>query len=124
MALTAAAQICSGVGKSGSPRLKSKTGTPSALSCLAFAPAARVAEGCTAAAILDRAIMAVLILASRSDGRRAKGWTRRFVALYLILRRQGRGDPEGGASRCAWLISSSAAPQRWEARKPISPGSV
>src|SRR5262249_29390370 len=51
MALTAAAQICSGVGKSGSPRLKSKTVLPWARSCRASAPAASVAEGCTFAAM-------------------------------------------------------------------------
>src|SRR5262249_42287777 len=53
MALTAAAQMCSGVGKSGSPRLKSKTATPWALSWRARAPAASVADGCTAAAMRE-----------------------------------------------------------------------
>src|SRR5207249_7058225 len=53
MALTAAAQMCSGVGKSGSPRLKSKTVLPWARSCRASAPAARVAEGCTSAAMRE-----------------------------------------------------------------------
>src|SRR5262245_43190687 len=42
-----------GVLKSGSPRLKSMMFLPSALSCRAFAAAAKVAEGCTAAAILE-----------------------------------------------------------------------
>src|SRR5438876_1128789 len=51
MALTAAAQMCSGVGKSGSPRLKSKTVLPWARSCRASAPAASVADGCTSAAM-------------------------------------------------------------------------
>ena len=49
--------MCSGVGKSGSPRLKSKTSMPSALSCRALAPAASVADGCTAAAILEIGII-------------------------------------------------------------------
>src|SRR5262249_59302358 len=45
----------------GSPRLKSKTLTPSALSCLALAPAASVADGCTAAAIFESASMVRLL---------------------------------------------------------------
>src|SRR5215469_2626513 len=49
--------MCSGVMKSGSPRLKSKTLRPSAFICLARAPAARVADGCTADAIFERANM-------------------------------------------------------------------
>src|SRR5262249_16392538 len=53
MALTAAAQMCSGVGKSGSPRLKSKTVLPWARNCRASAPAASVADGCTAAAMRE-----------------------------------------------------------------------
>src|SRR5262245_21089447 len=55
MALTAAAQMCSGVGKAGSPRLKSKTVLPWARSCRARAPAASVAEGCTFAAMREMA---------------------------------------------------------------------
>src|SRR5205823_11510834 len=55
MALTAAAQMCSGVGKSGSPTLKSKTLTPWLLSWRARAAAARVAEGCTADAMRESA---------------------------------------------------------------------
>ena len=47
MAWAAARQMCSGVVKSGSPRLKSKTRIPSASICLALAPAARVADGFT-----------------------------------------------------------------------------
>src|SRR5262245_4695830 len=50
-----------GVLKSGSPRLKSNTVLPSALSCRALAPAARVAEGCTAAAIFEIASMAKIL---------------------------------------------------------------
>src|SRR5438105_12946 len=57
MAWVAARQMCSGVRKSGSPRLKSKTWTPSARNCRALAPAASVADGCTAAAILDIGIV-------------------------------------------------------------------
>src|SRR5438128_9667930 len=53
MALRAAAQMCSGVGKSGSPRLKSKTVLPCARSCRASAPAASVADGCTSAAMRE-----------------------------------------------------------------------
>src|SRR4051812_8859412 len=60
MALMAALQMCSGVGKSGSPRLKSKTRIPSAFICLALAPAARVADGCTAAAILEIGIISAV----------------------------------------------------------------
>src|SRR4051812_10640763 len=40
-------------GKSGSPRLKSYTRTPSVRSCRALAPAARVADGWTAAAMRE-----------------------------------------------------------------------
>src|SRR6266542_6428020 len=53
MALTAAAQMCSGVGKSGSRRLKSKTVLPWDRSCRASAPAASVADGCTSAAMRE-----------------------------------------------------------------------
>src|SRR5437868_2705162 len=53
--------MCSGVGKSGSPRLKSKTLTPSAFICLALAPAASVADGWTAAAIFESASMVRLL---------------------------------------------------------------
>src|SRR4051794_19251392 len=53
MAWYAASQMWRGVLKSGSPRLKSKTVLPAAFSCRAFAPAANVAEGCTAAAIFE-----------------------------------------------------------------------
>src|SRR5437588_9770509 len=66
MALRAALQICSGVGKSGSPRLKSKTRIPSAFICLAFAPAARVADGCTAAAILEIGIIRAVPLGGKA----------------------------------------------------------
>src|SRR6516165_10555515 len=61
MALAAAWQMCSGVWKSGSPRLKSKTFTPSAFICLALAPAARVAEGWTAAAIREIGIISAFL---------------------------------------------------------------
>src|SRR5262245_48005380 len=49
-----------GVLKSGSPRLKSNTVLPSALSCRALAPAASVADCCTAAAILETGNMRLL----------------------------------------------------------------
>src|SRR5437868_478374 len=57
MACSAAWQMWSGVLKSGSPRLKSKTRLPSARSCRALAAAASVAEGVTAAASLETAII-------------------------------------------------------------------
>src|SRR4051812_20938233 len=53
MAWYAASQMWRGVFKSGSPRLKSNTVFPPALSCRAFAPAANVAEGCTAAPLFE-----------------------------------------------------------------------
>jgi len=53
----AALQMCSGVRKSGSPRLKSKTWMPSAFICRALAPAANVAEGWTSEAILEIGII-------------------------------------------------------------------
>src|SRR5471030_1169414 len=52
--------MCLGVVKSGSPRLKSKTILPSVFSCLAFAPAASVADGWTAAAIFEIGSMMVV----------------------------------------------------------------
>src|SRR6266700_2653868 len=60
MAARAAWQMCSGVGKSGSPRLKSKTWTPSAFSWRALASAANVAEGWMDAAILETGIGSLL----------------------------------------------------------------
>src|SRR5436305_491523 len=57
MAFSAAWQMCSGVGWSGSPRLKSNTCTPAARNCRALAPAAIVAEGFTADASWEIVIM-------------------------------------------------------------------
>src|SRR5947209_3844296 len=61
-----------GVAKSGSPRLKSKTLMPAAFIWRALAPAARVAEGWTLPASLERRIIAVG--GSQTGGpRRARG---------------------------------------------------
>jgi hypothetical protein len=85
MAFAAAARMCSGVMKSGSPRLKSKTWTPSAFSCRAFAPAARVADGCTPDAIFEMGIIPAL----PGDPARTTPRVRRpeSLALYRITPR-------------------------------------
>src|SRR6516162_6381572 len=51
--------MCAGVGKSGSPTLKSHMAMPAARICRAFAAAANVADGCTEEASLETGIIEV-----------------------------------------------------------------
>src|SRR4051794_32377053 len=81
MASRAAAQMCSGVAKSGSPTLKSNTRMPLDARLLALAAAARVADGsrlatrsesriaCEVAAIGDE----FLVNSSQTQGSRGRG---------------------------------------------------
>src|SRR4051794_40335422 len=85
--------MCSGVVKSGSPRLKSKTPIPSAFSCLALAPAARVADGCTAAAILEIGI----ITKAPPGVPPAHGRLFFYLTFFAGGRQRGRNGPQGGA---------------------------
>src|SRR5262245_22523241 len=106
MARAAAAQTCSGVGKSGSPRLKSDTLIPSAFICLARAPAASVAEGCTAEAIFERRNMSVVRCP----------WVCRFVLSPLSPEAGERGE-EGG-SRLRFYCIVSTVPRQREREPP------
>src|SRR4051794_36229457 len=98
--------MCSGVMKSGSPRLEAETLTPWALSWRALAAAARVADGCTAAAILD---MPMVILIALRFLRGRSGWLiasqahHESIALYRIDYRGARVPPS-----CEWRTSSTA----------------
>src|SRR5208283_5571922 len=98
---------------------------PSAFSCRALAPAARVADGCTAASIGETAILngALLLDCSAIDafpwvnnngrGPARSRWGDYSSAFYPISRQAGKkvrpgkqaGIAKGQTPRCVWLIS-------------------
>src|SRR5437588_5100204 len=90
--------MCAGVLKSGSPRLKSKTVLPSAFSWRALAPAASVADGCTAAAIREIGSC----IAAGPQVRVAPGAGLVLGRRTLYLKGSGRGrETQGGDRRHA-----------------------
>src|SRR5262249_6657082 len=117
MALTAAAQMCSGVGKSGSPRLKSKTLTPWALSWRARAPAASVADGCTAAAMRETEtgasfldIFSILVVREAAPRRAAVGRGRAPAPNDVLRDRAGGCGGAWASGACSFGPASPARP--------------
>src|SRR5687767_1959675 len=103
-----------GVLKSGSPRLKSMIGLPSAFNCRALAPAANVAEGCTAAAILEIGSMEVSRVSGAWSETTPPALRGSFGGLLYARSEQEKvgGQPLAGRAAGGILFQEEDSPNR------------